>query len=185
MKFTSDWFSGNIPNFEVCTKAAIDNKFYVEIGSYEGRSTCWLLQNALADDGAMICIDPWNFKPNQHTDLDGQQVFETFLENTGEVFKQGQSLFPVRETSITALPKIAPLTADFIYVDGSHDPSVALQDGCLAWEILKIGGVMLFDDYQYPHEETKRGVDGFLLGFKGKYEIIVNNYQLGIKKCQL
>ena len=71
---------------------------------------------------------------------------------------------------------------DFIYVDGSHAPDVALTDACMAWGLLKQGGVMLFDDYLYPHEPTKVGVDSFLLAFEGHYDIIVSNYQLAVKK---
>jgi hypothetical protein len=52
----------------------------------------------------------------------------------------------------------------------------------MAWGLLRSGGVMLFDDYLYPHEPTKIGIDAFLAGFEGKYDIIVNNYQLAVKK---
>jgi hypothetical protein len=52
----------------------------------------------------------------------------------------------------------------------------------MAWGMLKPQGIMLFDDYQYPHEPTKVGIDAFLAGFQGQYEIVINNYQLGVKK---
>jgi hypothetical protein len=71
---------------------------------------------------------------------------------------------------------------DFVYVDGSHAPSDTLSDACMAWGMLKPQGIMLFDDYQYPHEPTKVGIDAFLAGFEGQYEIVINNYQLGVKK---
>ena len=71
---------------------------------------------------------------------------------------------------------------DFIYVDGSHAPDVALTDACMAWGLLNQGGVMLFDDYKYPEEPTKVGIDAFLAGFEGKYDLILSNYQLAVQK---
>jgi predicted O-methyltransferase YrrM len=71
---------------------------------------------------------------------------------------------------------------DFIYVDGSHAPSDALSDACMAWGMLKPKGVMLFDDYQYPHEPTKVGINAFLAGFEGRYEVVLQNYQLAVMK---
>ena len=35
-----------------------------------------------------------------------------------------------------------------IYVDGSHWSKDVLQDTVLAWGLLRVGGVMIFDDYQ-------------------------------------
>jgi hypothetical protein len=67
-------------------------------------------------------------------------------------------------------------------VDGSHASDAALTDACMAWGLLKQGGVMLFDDYEYPHEPTKVGIDAFLDGFAGKYEVILTNYQLAVQK---
>jgi predicted O-methyltransferase YrrM len=73
-------------------------------------------------------------------------------------------------------------TYDFIYIDGVHSSDGVLTDACMAWGLLKKGGVMLFDDYQYPHEPTKDGIDAFLCAFLGKFEPIINNYQLAVRK---
>ena len=59
LEFTHDWFSGNINNFQTCMAALDKRNLFLEIGSFEGRATCWLLQNGLADDGEMTCIDPY------------------------------------------------------------------------------------------------------------------------------
>jgi len=67
-------------------------------------------------------------------------------------------------------------------VDGSHAPDVALTDACMAWGLLKQGGVMLFDDYQYPHEATGKGIDAFLSAFEGQYDLVFSNYQLAVQK---
>ena len=180
MNFTEDWFSHNIPNFERCM-ATIGNQRenFLEIGSYEGRSTCWLLQNGLDKSGIIACIDPY---PNM------SDVEQRFWENIKEVIGPTQSVHAFKEPSYQALGEMIKFkepysyTFDFIYVDGVHSAEGALTDACMAWGLLRSGGVMLFDDYQYPHEPTKVGIDAFLAAFDGKYDIIVNNYQLAVQK---
>jgi predicted O-methyltransferase YrrM len=180
MNFTADWFSHNIPNFEKCMAAIGEQrKNFLEIGSYEGRATCWLLQNGLNKRGAITCVDPYS----EMSDVENR-----FWENIREVIGSTQSISLFKETSHQALGEMIKFkhpylhTFDFIYVDGAHDPATALTDACMAWGLLRQGGVMLFDDYQYPHEPTKVGIDAFLAGFQGQYEIVINNYQLGVKK---
>lgn len=183
MKFTTDWFTHNIPNFELCTKTAPDNKMYLEIGCFEGRSSCWLLQNALSHCGDLICVDP--YAPESHLwKLFNTNPLANFKENIAEVKHEQQNVRLIQKPSYEGLADLIQdnVKFDFIYVDGDHRPHMALMDGCMAWGLLKQGGTMLFDDYLYPEKPTKDGIDAFLKGYEGLYEIIVNNYQLGIKK---
>ena len=183
MRFSQDWFTHNIPNFELCTKTAPDNKMYLEIGCFEGRSSCWLLQNALADDGDLVCVDP--YAPESHLwKLFNTNPLANFKENIKEAAKEGQHVNLIQKPSYAGLAELIcdEELFDFIYVDGDHRQHMALSDGCMAWGLLKQGGTMLFDDYLYPEKLTKDGIDAFLKGYEGLYEIIVNNYQLGIKK---
>lgn len=183
MNFTADWFSHNIPNFETCMSAIPEKKLFLEIGAFEGRSTCWLLENGLADKGSIVCIDPFSGSV-EHGGIDFKAVEARFWGNTNEAKKAEQKVSLMRTTSYQAVAEMIghKYTFDFIYVDGSHAPDVALTDACMAWGLLKQGGVMLFDDYKYPHEATGKGIDAFLSGFEGKYDIILNNYQLAVQK---
>lgn len=179
MEFTADWFTHNVPNFEACMKALDKRELFMEIGSYEGRSTCWLLEHGLADDGEITCIDPYNGL---------EDVYQRFSANTIEARSSMQILDLIRSTSYDALSWLIQDTVgkpdiyDFIYIDGSHAPDAVLTDACMAWGLLRSGGVMLFDDYLYPHEPTRVGIDGFLEAFGGKYKTIISNYQYGIQK---
>jgi predicted O-methyltransferase YrrM len=173
MNFTSDWFTHNIPNFEKCMDALTEKSSFLEIGSFEGRSACWLLANALEEGGYMTCIDPFP---------DGLRT--TFEYNVRESTRVYQKVSIMQMTSYQALAELIgrKQTYDFIYIDGVHSADGALTDACMSWGLLKKGGVMLFDDYQYPHEPTKVGIDSFLLSFEGHYDIILNNYQLAVRK---
>ncbi len=174
MNFTADWFSHNIPNFEKCLfMAGLPRSRFLEIGSYEGRSTCWLLNN-LPIDGKMVSIDPFPNMP---------EVEKRFWDNVREVMSKRQ-LIQCKTTSYLALSQLIQQKQefDFIYIDGDHDPATTLADASMAWGLLRQGGVMLFDDYEYPHEPTKCGIDGFLMGFVGKYDLLLKNYQLAVVK---
>lgn len=175
MNFTEDWFTHNILNFERCLSIIPERKRFLEIGAYEGRSTCWLIEH-MDKYGTIYSIDPYR---------NMQDIEERFIENTREAVK-GTSIISclVKDTSNSALAKMITQKQefDFIYIDGDHDPATTLTDACMAWETLKSGGVMLFDDYEYPHEPTKRGIDSFLNGFIGRYDLVLQNYQLAVKK---
>jgi predicted O-methyltransferase YrrM len=84
---------------------------------------------------------------------------------------------------------------DLIYIDGHHTIQCVLRDYVLTWPLLKIGGVMIFDDYLTArNDEVKRAVDIILRGLgelgrrhnprKAKYELLFKNYQVGIRKLQ-
>lgn len=177
MKFTEDWFTHNIPNFQKCMDTIPDHKLFLEIGSYEGRSTCWLLENGLASKGSIMCVDPYS--------AEGFDKIEArFWTNTAQARKDTQIVSLMKMTSDQAIADMLNFKYmfDFIYVDGNHSADAVFADALGCWKLLKSGGVMLFDDYQYPHEPTGDGIDRFLDHHKGKYEIIINNYQLGVKK---
>jgi predicted O-methyltransferase YrrM len=160
-----------------------EHKLFLEIGVFEGRSTCWLLQNGLDYKGSIICVDPFSGSV-EHGGIDFKAVEARFWTNTNEAKGMEQKVSLFKKSSYQALAEMIGHRAilDFVYVDGSHAPADTLSDACMAWGMLKPQGVMLFDDYQYPHEPTKVGIDAFLAGFKGQYEIIINNYQLAVKK---
>ena len=173
MNFTADWFTNNIPNFEKCMAALPEKRNFLEIGSYEGMSACWLLANGLEEGGYLTCIDPF-FN-------DMRPVFE---KNIKEATRLNQTVSVMQMTSYLALAELIGMkqTYDFIYIDGVHSPDGVLTDACMSWGLLKKGGIMLFDDYLWQEEQTKDGIDAFLCAFLGKFEPIINNYQLAVRK---
>jgi hypothetical protein len=76
---------------------------------------------------------------------------------------------------------------DFIYVDGSHHSSDVYIDSAASWPLLVRGGILIFDDYEWPGRPTevecpKLGVDAFLASHAGHYRELHRGYEIVIEK---
>ncbi|HSQ55143.1 MAG TPA: class I SAM-dependent methyltransferase [Gemmata sp.] len=76
---------------------------------------------------------------------------------------------------------------DLIYIDGSHEAADVLADAVLTWPLLRPGGLVGFDDYEWPmcSEEERRptaAVNAFLTCMKGKFEEVHRGYPLWVRK---
>jgi hypothetical protein len=176
MAFTRDWFSDSIPSWEkvLSPMAGQANLEFVEIGSFEGRSASWLLENILTGAGSRInCVDPWV-----------GPIFDRFKDSVSPWIER---VVMHRGKSEEMLPRI-PGPFDLVYIDGLHMAFNVLQDAVLTWNKLKVGGVMIFDDYLWEHQGLDRtlvpkdAVDGFLTVIHGRYNLLHLGYQIIIQK---
>ena len=76
---------------------------------------------------------------------------------------------------------------DFIYIDGSHTAPDVMTDACMAFGLLKKGGIMLFDDYLWGDvpgllHRPKLAIDLFVTLFSEKAELLMLGYQLAVRK---
>lgn len=176
MSFTRDWFSNSILSWNAALsslKGGVGLTF-LEIGSFEGRSTCWLLENILTGPESLIhCVDPWV-----------GAIYDRFIDS---VTPWKDRVVMHRGKSEDMLPSISG-HFDLVYIDGLHMGFNVLQDAVLTWNKLKAGGFMIFDDYLWEHQTLDRtlvpkdAVDGFLNVVHGRYELIHIGYQVIIKK---
>ena len=76
---------------------------------------------------------------------------------------------------------------DFVYIDGSHLASDVLEDAVLSWALVKIGGMIIFDDYDFifadnPLQNPKVAIDAFVAAFSGKIKLIHKSHQILLQK---
>jgi hypothetical protein len=118
----------------------------LEVGCWEGRSACWMLQRLAAHPASTLtCVDPFELL---HPQFHANRL--RFLRNTAATGAAAK-LTLLQERSEAALPRLlaqgAAGTFDLAYVDGSHLRADVLLDGVLAWRLLKVmavrGGVRL------------------------------------------
>jgi hypothetical protein len=74
-----------------------------------------------------------------------------------------------------------------IYIDGSHLGQDVLVDAVLAFDLLKIGGIMVFDDYNWFTNwasDIRPGVaiDSFVTMYRHQLEFVHRGYQLMVRK---
>jgi predicted O-methyltransferase YrrM len=188
MNFTQDWFTQNINGINSVLPLVKEKKSFLEIGSFEGRSACWYMQNVIDDDGTMVCIDSFGGSL-EHTGFDFEAIRARFYENTAEAKKPNQTLEVIEDHSVQGLAKLIceKRLFDYIYIDGSHTSPDTLTDACMAFPLLKKGGIMVFDDYLWeihtaPINSPKWGIDVFTNVFSHKAMIVMGGYQVAIIK---
>ena len=192
LKLSNDWFSENVPFWlSIIEQYGLGKKQIraLEIGSWEGLSSYFILsQMPLAH---LTCVDTWK-GADEHRDESVvpsdvvAQIEDTFDKN---VYIFRSRLTKYRGSSFSFFNKADQVRCkfDFIYIDGSHYCDDVIIDAIKCFEILEVGGVMIFDDYLWRYYSTKNenpaaAVNLFLRLKKGQYQIIRLYYQLVIVK---
>jgi len=195
--FTSDWFSANIKNWDknkVLLKD-IPNKRCLEIGAYEGRSTIYIVENYCNGKGSTIdVLDTWKGSLKEYSEKENEGIYERFMKNLSPYMKDNRITINKGKSIDTLLRFVQEVRAgqrekyDFVYIDGSHVAKDVLIDTVLSWELLKNGGLMYFDDYQYAAgtkaapSRPEAAIDGFLECYDGTYKILHKGYQVHLQK---
>ena len=179
MKFTQDFFSPAIPVWEkyILPRFADRPCNALEIGSYEGRSAVWLLENVLTHPSSRItCVDIWicdthNGRNNNYG--------ATFDLNMSEVAADKLTKLSGRSASVLRLLKDS---FDLVYIDGDHHATSVLSDAVLCWPLLNQRGVMIFDDYSHPEFDVKIGVDAFLTIWARELDVLHRGAQVIVQR---
>lgn len=157
----------------------------LEIGSFEGRSA-FLWRRLFPDlDSKLVCMDLWPMKPPHEN---AQALFyqhteplraSGFLVKTFAGSPSSESLMQLAAHEEAA--KLAPF--DVIYIDGAHSAETVLSDIVMADAILRPGGLMLLDDFEW--EGVQRAAHAFLAIKQACcYEVTHAARQLHLKKVR-
>lgn len=168
-KFTNNWFNTSKGVWDSLIPK-INPTRILEIGSYEGASTCYLIEMlAASKDIELHCVDTWeggveNLKGGDN-EVNMSSVEQRFHQNTKTAIGNAKNIVNLvihKEFSDIALSKMIAEGKqgyfDFIYVDGSHQAPDVLCDALLSFRLLKNNGVVAFDDYLWE-EELPNGTD--------------------------
>lgn len=190
--FTADWFSQNIPALtEVLAKFKGQPDIRtLEIGCFEGRGTLWLLNNILTDETSSIdCIDTFGGSA-EHSDLNFpfHDVQQHFLHNIGANYRVATYKGKSDETLTRLRYNGYGCDYDIVYVDGSHMAVDVLSDLVLSWPLLKQGGIMFMDDFEWPGTDgieihrPKVAIEAFLRIFADQLKIVHQGYSVAVEK---
>lgn len=154
---------------------------YLEIGTFYGANLLSVANSyGLHNDSKLYCIDPWE-DYDEYPEYKNEQpsIYNAFINN---VEKSGHKnkIIVNRGFSNIVIPSLQDDFFDIIYIDGNHEPEYVLEDAVLSFRKLKIGGIMIFDDYGWGGPDlTQRGIDGFLNGYHKRIT------KLGLKESQV
>lgn len=118
----------------------------VEIGSFKGKSTCYLAEGAAEGRGAKVwAVDPWDLPGNpdgKHGYTTARQDFDAQTQQMGLAWR----ITPVQGFS-TAVAASWDSPVGLLYIDGSHTYQDVRDDWQAWWPHLASEAVVVFDDY--------------------------------------
>jgi predicted O-methyltransferase YrrM len=179
-EFTQDWV-GKRPDIwsKVFEPHIGDPVRMLEIGSFEGRSTVWFLDNVLTHPEArIVCVDTFSGGV-EHSDLDLSELEQRFDRNMAG---HAPKVTKAKGSSRVVLRELPFESFDIAYVDGSHEAADVLADAVLVWDLVKPGGLVVFDDYGWEPDGPKVALDAFLQCMDGRYEPVHKGYLLVLTK---
>jgi len=121
----------------------------LEIGSYKGRSTCYL---ASATNNLVVALDLWDlrsedFKPSRKVTQRGYYKLETFKVFKENVDRKGlTNILPVKGDS-KEIGKIWNIPLGMLWIDGDHAYSGVLSDYQSFHRFVRPGGFLAFHDF--------------------------------------
>ncbi len=179
---TTDFFSINAYYWKKFIGTLPENFKYLEIGSLEGNSALFIINNFKVKK--VVCVDIWedeNFKEEQHKNFNNFKTNINEFSNIVETFKgTSDNYFLNQEDKF-----------DVIYIDGSHEADQVYKDIKNSWKILNMNGILICDDYFYgniyknPDNVPSIAINKFVseLLKNSSIEILcVNNSQIFLKK---
>lgn len=196
MNYTYIWNSEFVKN----TQSIKNLNLCLEIGCFEGLTSNYIIQNILNENGKLICVDPLtdeylNDNLSSQDKINNETIYKffenqynRFLENTSSFINSGK-LELYRKLSVDAYYELLSKyrnSVDFIYIDGDHRAEGVYLDAINCFELCKKNGIILFDDYLWEdytgEKSTKEGIDKFLKEYTENIEVLINSYQVMIRK---
>jgi len=179
-EFTTDWVTphANLWTEQLKHLKGKPNVHALEIGSFEGRSAIWFLENILIHHTSSITS----------IDIFAEKTYEEKFDRNIQVSTFTKKVRKIKAPSQKILRELEWNSYDFVYIDGSHVAKDVLLDAVLSWDLLKAGGIIIFDDYQWrvkahkPWARPQTAIDAFLQVFEPYIEILHKEYQVVVRK---
>jgi len=192
LQLSSDWFSHHVPNwlalFEHYSMYQKEHLQALEIGSWEGLSSYFLLHTL--SNAQLTCVDTWQGADEHRS---GAATTAANLANIETLFDQNLKPFRHRITKYKGTSSAFFATErirerfDIVYVDGSHHSDDVMLDAISGFNALKVGGLLIFDDYFWRHypkdiDNPAGAINAFVRLKKGAFKIAHLQHQMVIEK---
>lgn len=159
----------------------------LQIGVFTGDASVWLLDNILTHpESTLTDVDIWEGEV-------GDPNLEGFSWETAHVaYNEKISKYTDKVTSHKRMSdqffKQNKKMYDIIYIDGDHIARTVLRDAVNAFDCLRDGGLLIFDDYALGYNEfpsvfcSKPAIDAFLDIHWFEVEKVYEGTQMWLRK---
>jgi hypothetical protein len=140
-----DWFSGNIIYWEKIVNKISKIK-YLEIGSFEGRSTVFIKE--LSNLETLMAVDIWENYDELKT-INFNKIYENFKYNLN--LGGGSENIKFFKTTSDDFFSNNKNYFNLIYIDGYHHYEQVKKDFVNSFNFLENGGYIICDDFMWFH----------------------------------
>ena len=190
LNWTNDVPKGTKAPFMDSLKLLPINSKLLEIGTYSGTGIVEMLK--IVPNSTATVIDLWE----DYYEYDQVINKQTNVNNSASIEKEfynniGHFRDRIRVLKGKSHDKLLELlmkheSFNFIYVDASHQSLDVYLDSMLAWKLLKIGGIIVFDDYLFNKGDILNSPYEAIEKFKKNYidDIVIlhQDYRVYLKK---
>ena len=175
----TDWFGDNI-NVWKKYLSNLSNFNYLEIGTFEGRSSVYVGQ--FKNCNKILCIDTFKGS-DEHKEIDFSKVYENCKKNLNKIRKPAELLKSDSDSFFLKNKK----KFNVIYIDGSHFYEDVKKDFDNSIKCLEKNGILICDDFLWFEYKNKKDnplvaiLESFYK-YKDNLNIIFINYQIIFKK---
>ena len=192
LQLDNDWFTSNIPTWLMAFQKQSYSKTAelncMEIGSWQGQSAVFLL--SYFEKANLTCVDTWAGADEQKS---GDATNHEILSKVEKIFDTNLSEYEDRLTKYKGTSYqyfndcFERDKFDLIYIDGSHHSDDVLVDAIKSFEMLKVGGLMIFDDYFWKYysrtiDNPSGAINAFMRLKCNQLEVTCFDYQLVVRK---
>lgn len=176
--------------YDIALKHCPDNSTFVEVGSWMGRSTCYMGEQIKKSSKNIkfYAVDTWagseepqhkeTIQKLQNENLTLFDIFKFHLKGCGV----DDYVIPLQTTSLGAASQFEDNSLDFVHIDASHDYDNVLADIRAWYPKVKPGGFITGDDYVVNWGGVIQAVKEY---FTGKSVVLLNRGDMTLNKVWL
>ncbi len=186
--FSHDWFSDKIWSwYDILAPYRDSPVNLLELGVFEGRSIVFAAE--YLPQSRLVALDHFVLKKGW-TSTQGIALAED--SETSFDFNVSPYRDRIRKIVMKSWPGLTLLVEeqakfDIIYLDASHCAPDVLTDATIAWRLLTVGGLLIFDDFLLDLWDWDKGPVGpgvlqFLMTIPDAYEWVHAGWQVVVRK---
>ena len=176
--------------YDLAIKYCPDNSTFVEVGSWMGRSTCYMGEQIKKSPKNIkfYAVDTWEGSEEiSHKETieklknENLSLFDIFNHHIQMCGVQEQ-VMPLKTTSVEAAKQFEDNSLDFVHIDASHDYENVLVDIIAWYPKVKPGGFITGDDYVISWGGVIQAVKEY---FTGKSVVLLDRGDFTLNKVWL